>query len=162
MKISILNATNHLIVGILFNSLLTMSLIDNCCFPTPHHHLWVLHLCFTHPLTSWFVSKFCTYASFVCHHHHNSHVNFALALLHLSFCVITLCLFLCIYHFFNYMPFTTSVHSYLYICHLHVYIFHNAIIIDFVAKMDNSTRVNWTLENSRKHGKSKGGGNTSQ
>jgi hypothetical protein len=108
------------------------------------------------------ILKFCTCASFVPHHHHNLHVNFALAPLHLSLCVITLCLFLCIYHFFNYMPFTTSVHSFLYIWHLHVYIFHNAIIIDFVAKMDNSTRVNWTPNNSRRCGRNKGGGNTSQ
>jgi hypothetical protein len=60
------------------------------------------------------------------------------------------------------MPFTTSMHSFIYICHLHVYIFHNAIIIDFVTKMDNSTRVNQTPDNSRRHGKNKGGGNTSQ
>jgi len=60
------------------------------------------------------------------------------------------------------MPFTTLVHSFLYICHLHVYIFHNAITIDFVEKMDNSTKVNWTPNNSRRRGRSKGGGNTSQ
>jgi hypothetical protein len=119
--------------------------------PSPLSFAFVLHPC----LNIIIVSKFCTCASFVPHPHHNSHVKFALAPLHPSLCVITLCLFLCIYHFFDYIPFTISMHSFLYICHLHVYIFHNAIIIDFVAKMDNSTRVNWTPNNSRRCGRSK-------
>ncbi len=107
---------------------------------TPHHHPCVLHLCFmTHTLTSQFASNlFC--ASFELHHQ-NSQLNFALALLHLSLCVITLCLFFCIYHLFVYMPYTTLVQSFLYI-YLHICIFHNVIITNFVAIMDNSTRVN--------------------
>ncbi len=107
---------------------------------TLHHHPCLLHLCFmTHTLALQFASKL-SCASFGLYHQ-NSHLNFALVALRLSLCVITLCLFLCIYHFFVYMLCTTSMHSFLYI-YLHVCIFHNTIITNFVAIMDNSTRVN--------------------
>ncbi len=86
--------------------------------------------------------------------------------MHLCFCICLLFHSIKFVSFvfiiFLFAPFKASTHLSLYIYCICVYISHNIIIINFVATIDNLTRVNSTPYNNIGCDKGRGGGSTSQ